>query len=456
LKVCEDFILLYTILSFVIPWSLVALGIFVLFELIRMNGRILLRLDSLEGQRLANPSRLPGSLKPMQPAPSPQQSNALSIGTPAPEFKLPDLAGSRHTLTEYRGRSLLLVFFNPLCGYCTRMAESLGEMALPQAGGTPMPLLLSTGSPDDNRVLVNEYGLKCPLLLQQGMEVAAQYGATGTPMGYLIDEQGIIVTPITTGADALLALARPKSAQAAEVDTKIGAEPAPTPSTQAVEPSANGHQPGAKCKVTKKPCGRCADRAAETNSAGDLSPTELQAYDLVNLAAQGTMEMMVEELAHRAGRSRRLIVLRTGLAEEELGETEAMALCKFLRKNPNWMVSYQASESDSLLVLSCDPNDRKALPSMLAKVANFAKALTTHIGDGARRVTAEQMERRLELCMLCDRRNADHCSACGCSLATKAGWRTSKCPLGKWPTLDEAKALGSSAVQSLEDSMARI
>jgi peroxiredoxin len=81
--------------------------------------------------------------------------------------------------------------------------------ALPTDGtdGRPFPLVISTGDLEANRTLVAEHGLRCPVLLQEAMEVAAQYQAHGTPMGYLLDEEGRIASEIAVGADALLALA---------------------------------------------------------------------------------------------------------------------------------------------------------------------------------------------------------------------------------------------------------
>src|SRR5260370_37615517 len=48
------------------------------------------------------------------------------------------------------------------------------------------------------------------------MEVASQYQAHGTPMGYLIDEKGTIASNLAAGAPALLALASAGSATAEE------------------------------------------------------------------------------------------------------------------------------------------------------------------------------------------------------------------------------------------------
>ncbi len=132
---------------------------------------------------------------------------------------------------------------------------------------------------------------------------------------------------------------------------------------------------------------------------------------------------------------------RGNQSQDTFSEAETVALRKFLRTNPTWLVAHQSSTDSRFLVLSCDPRDRKALPSLLAQAGSFAKALATHIGDGAKKVTGAQLERRLEICTLCDRRTDDRCSACGCVLSTKASWRTSQCPLGKWPTLNERQTV---------------
>ncbi len=68
--------------------------------------------------------------------------------------------------------------------------------------------------------------------------------------------------------------------------------------------------------------------------------------------------------------------------------------------------------------------------------ANFAKAVAGHVADGAKKVELDVLERRLEICSLCDQRTDDRCAVCGCYLAEKASWRSSDCPLGKWPAIE--------------------
>jgi peroxiredoxin len=132
----------------------------------------------------------------------------LPFGSPAPEFALPDLAGHAATLAGFRGRRLLLIFFNPRCGFCSGMAADLAALPIAPDEGHPLPVLISTGEARENRKLVKEHGILCPVLLQEQMEVVATYRANGTPMGYLIDADGKIESGLAVGSAALLELAR--------------------------------------------------------------------------------------------------------------------------------------------------------------------------------------------------------------------------------------------------------
>src|SRR6185436_20859562 len=107
--------MLAIVLGTVLPWLLIALGTWLGYQLVLQNGRILLRLESIE-------KRLPtGKAAPV----TRQEPAGLPIGSPAPDFELPDLTGKRHKLSEFRDQNLLLLFFNPQCGYCTKMAADL-------------------------------------------------------------------------------------------------------------------------------------------------------------------------------------------------------------------------------------------------------------------------------------------------------------------------------------------
>ena len=191
----------------VLPWVIVGLGCWIGYQLIRQNGRILLRLEALE-KRLGQlgSAQLPRTAPQTVPAAPP----GLPVGLAAPEFELPalDLAGARKKLSEWRARRLLLIFFGPRCGFCLQMASDIAALPVDGADGRPMPVVVTSGDAEENRKLIEQYGIRCPVLLQEDREVASTYQAHGTPMGYLIDEQGNIASPLTGGAQALLALVR--------------------------------------------------------------------------------------------------------------------------------------------------------------------------------------------------------------------------------------------------------
>jgi len=189
------------ILTAILPWLLIAVGTWLGYQLLRQNGRILLRLEAIE-KRLAN--RIVDEKR---------KAAGLPIGAPAPEFDLPDLGGVRRKLSEFRGKHLLLIFFNPKCGFATRMAADLA--ALPQEGGAGRvtPVVVTTGDANENRKLVEKYGIRCMVLLQEQMQVASLYRAQGTPMGYRIDAAGRIASELAVGAESLLKLADLKAPQ---------------------------------------------------------------------------------------------------------------------------------------------------------------------------------------------------------------------------------------------------
>ena len=179
----------------ILPWGLIAVGAWLGYQLIRQNGRILLRLEAID-KRLSPR----GDDKP-------KKERGLRIGTVAPDFELPDLAGERHKLSGFRGTDLLLIFFNPKCGFCTKMADGLAALPLDGENGRAMPVVVTTGDREDNLQLVGRHGIRCTVLLQKEMEVASQFHAQGTPMGYRIDKDGRVASELTIGSESLLKLA---------------------------------------------------------------------------------------------------------------------------------------------------------------------------------------------------------------------------------------------------------
>jgi peroxiredoxin len=132
------------------------------------------------------------------------QRDGLPAGTPAPDFRLPLLHGGELSLSEYQGRKVLLVFSDPNCGPCDQLSPQLEQLARRTAA--VQVLMVSKGDAEANRAKAAQHGVTFPILLQQQWEVSKAYAKFATPIGYLIDEAGIIAKEIAIGVEPILSL----------------------------------------------------------------------------------------------------------------------------------------------------------------------------------------------------------------------------------------------------------
>jgi peroxiredoxin len=130
--------------------------------------------------------------------------NGLKAGTVAPDFRLPRIDGGELTVTELRGRRVLLVFSDPECGPCEELAPRLQE--LHQQRPDLQVVVVSRRGLDANRAKAAKLGLSFPIVLQKQWEISREYGMFATPIGYLIDEQSIIARDVAVGVEPILAL----------------------------------------------------------------------------------------------------------------------------------------------------------------------------------------------------------------------------------------------------------
>jgi thiol-disulfide isomerase/thioredoxin len=124
------------------------------------------------------------------------------IGTQAPAFSLPDLKSELVTLSSFRGKPTLLLFWNPNCGFCKKMLPDLKTWEADPPHGAPRLLVISEGTIEENRAM----GLRSPVVLTRESDVRKLFGATGTPMAILIDTQGRIASTLVVGAPDVLSL----------------------------------------------------------------------------------------------------------------------------------------------------------------------------------------------------------------------------------------------------------
>jgi peroxiredoxin len=183
--------------------TLLALWFF-LYQLIRQQGRILLRLDRLE-EVIATAAH--HTTAGAQSGPK-----GLPAGTSIQTVELPDLAGNSVSLLKFRGQRVLLVYWSPDCGFCDLIAPDLVQFESQLRISKTQLLLVSYGDAESNREMAQEHGLNCPVLLieHSGTQKVFEnevFKHCGTPSAYLLDEEGRIALPLAAGADAVVSLA---------------------------------------------------------------------------------------------------------------------------------------------------------------------------------------------------------------------------------------------------------
>ncbi|HYN35721.1 MAG TPA: MauE/DoxX family redox-associated membrane protein [Actinomycetota bacterium] len=141
---------------------------------------------------------------PTMAQPQPAQSPALDLGADAPDFALPDLEGRTTKLSDLRGGLALVVFWDPQCGFCQRLLPELKALEAEPWDGAPRLVIVSRGPVEQNEAM----GFASQVLIDDSFSVATSYGATGTPMGILVDADGKVSSSLAVGGEAVLDLAR--------------------------------------------------------------------------------------------------------------------------------------------------------------------------------------------------------------------------------------------------------
>lgn len=219
-----------------LPWLVVALGSGLGYLLVRQSGRIAQRLEGLE----MDIDTFQDELEEMVLEAADQ---GLVVGVEAPPFELPDLAGGRASLSDFRGRLALLVLFSPECSYCKQMAPELAALPPDGGPGRPVPVIVTAGDPEINRRFMEEHGVRCRVLLDEGREVAKLYHSDGTPEAYLVDEEGRIAAPRGDGIPGVLGLVL--GLAAGDDDVWGGVEGAPVSEKGPVSASSRSSAPRA-------------------------------------------------------------------------------------------------------------------------------------------------------------------------------------------------------------------
>jgi hypothetical protein len=169
--------------------AVVALQWWLLHHVLQQNGRLILRMDSMELRLDA------ANIQPLHAADL--QPRGLAVGRFAPEFTLPETgSGNSVSLAQLRAsdRPVLLIFSDIACSPCMEMAPSIDNWHRQFLGRISIAVILRAEAGHLSRPRA------VTTLLAEDRHVAASYDALVTPSAVMVSAEGTIASHLALGS----------------------------------------------------------------------------------------------------------------------------------------------------------------------------------------------------------------------------------------------------------------
>jgi peroxiredoxin len=133
-----------------------------------------------------------------------QAAEPPKVGVAAPGFSLPDSNGKTHSLGDFKGKYIVLEWFNPGCPFVQKHYESENMQQLQKqfTGKDVVWLTIDSAaegkegylSPEEANKQIADWKMKSTaLLLDTDGKVGHEYAATNTPSMFVIDPTGKLI-----------------------------------------------------------------------------------------------------------------------------------------------------------------------------------------------------------------------------------------------------------------------
>lgn len=125
------------------------------------------------------------------------EAKPVRKGEPLPPLRRPDLHGNVINLAAPRREPALLLFWSPGCTHCRDLHPEI--LALERAIGPNRMVIVSRGP----IALNQEAGFQATVVLDDDHSIARTLGVTGTPAAVMLDQRGVVATPVARGVDGV-------------------------------------------------------------------------------------------------------------------------------------------------------------------------------------------------------------------------------------------------------------
>ena len=128
---------------------------------------------------------------------------AIKDNLPAPDFTFPGLDGKMVSLSDYKGKVVLVNIWATWCPPCVDEMPSMEKLYQKFKGENFEILAVSIDEPGLKAVapFMKKSNLTFPALIDSEGTIKAVYGITGVPESFIIDQQGILIKKIVGPVD---------------------------------------------------------------------------------------------------------------------------------------------------------------------------------------------------------------------------------------------------------------
>jgi peroxiredoxin len=130
--------------------------------------------------------------RPKPPAPRSESNKLLAVGQFAPDWKLADAEGKTHSLSDYRGRVVVLDFWATWCGPCAELMPRMQKLHEKLQDKGAVVFGVNAWETNDPVAVMKKKRFTYSLLLR-GEEIAPAYGIINLPVVYVIGVDGKII-----------------------------------------------------------------------------------------------------------------------------------------------------------------------------------------------------------------------------------------------------------------------
>lgn len=128
---------------------------------------------------------------------------AVKIGMPAPDFSFPDLDGQPVSLSDYKGKFVLLNIWATWCQPCVSEMPSMEKLynKFKKEDFQILAVSIDTQGKKVVTPFMEFHNLSFKALLDTRGTIQGSYRATGVPESFIIDKNGIIIEKVIGAID---------------------------------------------------------------------------------------------------------------------------------------------------------------------------------------------------------------------------------------------------------------